>query len=142
MPSEAQNSPRQPSLYIHTLQPPPAAASTAKITHHEARTSLLGGQPLSRNYPPYANTTYQIPPNLDTQPGGYHHREGFPTTLPPPVRRPPRMYMPNTRWTWAFMLTAIAQVCIALALESYACPPLRARARHRRRRPKSPRACR
>jgi hypothetical protein len=29
------------------------------------------------------------------------------------------MYMPNTRWTWAFMLTAIAQVTIALALESY-----------------------
>ncbi|KNG46678.1 UPF0658 Golgi apparatus membrane protein C23H3.04 [Stemphylium lycopersici] len=29
------------------------------------------------------------------------------------------MYMPNTRWTWAFMLTAIAQALIALALESY-----------------------
>ncbi|KAI4661769.1 uncharacterized protein J4E78_004559 [Alternaria triticimaculans] len=29
------------------------------------------------------------------------------------------MYIPNTRWTWAFMLTAICQVGIALALESY-----------------------
>lgn len=29
------------------------------------------------------------------------------------------MYIPNTRWTWAFMLTAIAQALIALALESY-----------------------
>ncbi|KAF1944603.1 hypothetical protein EJ02DRAFT_340462 [Clathrospora elynae] len=29
------------------------------------------------------------------------------------------MYTPNTRWTWAFMLTAIVQIVIALALESY-----------------------
>jgi hypothetical protein len=34
------------------------------------------------------------------------------------------MYIPNSRWTWAFMLTAILQAIIALALESYAstCP--------------------
>lgn len=112
-------------LYIPTLQPPIAAATIAKITHHEARHSLLGGQPLDRGYAPYPNTTYQPTyppqPSFDTQPGGYHHREGFPTTLPPVVRRPPRMYVPNTRWTWAFMLTAICQVGIALALESYVC---------------------
>ncbi|KAI2481239.1 hypothetical protein Ptr902_07034 [Pyrenophora tritici-repentis] len=29
------------------------------------------------------------------------------------------MYIPNTRWTWAFMLTAIFQVAVGLALESY-----------------------
>lgn len=29
------------------------------------------------------------------------------------------MYWPNTRWTWAFMLTAIFQAVIGLALESY-----------------------
>ncbi|KAL6705932.1 hypothetical protein ACN47E_006211 [Coniothyrium glycines] len=29
------------------------------------------------------------------------------------------LYIPNTRWTWAFMLTAIFQALIALALESY-----------------------
>ncbi|KAF2033084.1 hypothetical protein EK21DRAFT_86522 [Setomelanomma holmii] len=29
------------------------------------------------------------------------------------------MYIPNSRWTWAFMLTAIVQAIIALALESY-----------------------
>ncbi|KAF1835680.1 hypothetical protein BDW02DRAFT_277288 [Decorospora gaudefroyi] len=29
------------------------------------------------------------------------------------------MYIPNTRWTWAFMLTAIFQIIIALCLESY-----------------------
>jgi ABC-type anion transport system duplicated permease subunit len=51
--------------------------------------------------------------------GGYHEREGFPTTLPKPVRRAPRMYIPSSRWTWAFMITAIVQAVIALALESY-----------------------
>jgi hypothetical protein len=86
---------------------------SAKISHHEARASLLGGQPLDRNF---NNTAYQ--PQVP-QPGGYHDREGFPTTLPPTVRRAPRMYIPNSRWTWAFMLTAIAQAVIALALESY-----------------------
>ncbi|KAF1914340.1 hypothetical protein BDU57DRAFT_453163 [Ampelomyces quisqualis] len=29
------------------------------------------------------------------------------------------MYFPNSRWTWAFMLTAIVQAAIALALEAY-----------------------
>lgn len=29
------------------------------------------------------------------------------------------MYIPNSRWTWAFMITAILQAGIALALESY-----------------------
>jgi len=123
-------------LHIHilTLQPPLAAATIAKISPHEARTSLLGGQPLTRNYPQYANTAYQSPypvnPAVDTQPGGYHHREGFPTTLPPPVRRPPRMYVPNTRWTWAFMLTAIIQVTVGLALESYVCQDSSAQLTH------------
>lgn len=32
------------------------------------------------------------------------------------------MYIPNSRWTWAFMLTAIAQAVIALALEAYVDP--------------------
>ncbi|KAH8813269.1 hypothetical protein F5884DRAFT_331907 [Xylogone sp. PMI_703] len=29
------------------------------------------------------------------------------------------MYLPNTLWTWAFMITTIVQACIVLALESY-----------------------
>lgn len=29
------------------------------------------------------------------------------------------MYIPNTKWTWAFMLTAIVQAIVALTLESY-----------------------
>jgi hypothetical protein len=120
-------------LHADSLYPRTPAAlrgcPSAKISHHEARASLLGGQPLDSNFPPYANTAYQsqLPPSqapYSVPPGGYHDREGFPTTLPNPVRRAPRMYIPNSRWTWAFMLTAIAQAIIALALESYvtACP--------------------
>ncbi|KAF1954620.1 hypothetical protein CC80DRAFT_121893 [Byssothecium circinans] len=29
------------------------------------------------------------------------------------------MYVPSTKWTWAFMMTAIVQVVVALALEAY-----------------------
>ncbi|KAF1966615.1 hypothetical protein BU23DRAFT_661827 [Bimuria novae-zelandiae CBS 107.79] len=29
------------------------------------------------------------------------------------------MYIPNTRWTWAFLLTAVTQAVIALVLEAY-----------------------
>lgn len=93
----------------------------------------MGSKPLDRDHSkphtqdhhhqPFSTTTYQpsFPPqaSFDAQPGGYHHREGFPTTLPPPVRRAPRMYWPNTRWTWAFMLTAVFQAVIGVALESY-----------------------
>jgi hypothetical protein len=63
---------------------------------------------------PQSHIPYGAPP-----PGGYHDREGFPTTLPKPVRRAPRMYIPSSRWTWAFMMTAIIQAIIALVLESY-----------------------
>lgn len=39
------------------------------------------------------------------------------------------MYIPNTRWTWAFFLTAVTQAVIALVLEAYVCfrPVLRNR---------------
>ncbi|KAF7192831.1 hypothetical protein HII31_05814 [Pseudocercospora fuligena] len=29
------------------------------------------------------------------------------------------MYIPNTKWTWAFMLIVLIQACVSLALESY-----------------------
>lgn len=101
-------------------QPLPAADPLAKIIHHEARTSLLGGQPLDSDYAPYTgNTNSARQPTFTAPSGGYHEREGFPTTLPPPVRRAPRMYIPNTKWTWAFMLIAIVQAVVALTLEAY-----------------------
>ena len=77
----------------------------------------MGGPALDRSYPPYNNTAYQ-PAQAEIPRGGYHEREGFPTTLPAPVRRAPRMYLPNSTWTWAFMVTAILQAIIALALEA------------------------
>ena len=103
-------------------QPPSAADPFAKIPRHEARTSLLGGQPLDGDFTPYTNNYPARQPTFTAPPGGYHQREGFPTTLPPPVRRPPRMYVPNTKWTWAFMLIAILQAVVALTLESYVAP--------------------
>jgi hypothetical protein len=68
---------------------------------------------LDRNY------AYQPYASPSVQPGGYHAREGFPTNLPPPVRRGPRMYLPNTKWTWAFLITAVVQAAVALTLEAY-----------------------
>lgn len=32
------------------------------------------------------------------------------------------MYTPSTKWTWAFLLTAVTQAVIALVLEAYVCP--------------------
>lgn len=100
-------------------QPHTAADPFAKITHHEARTSLLGGQPLDGDYSPYNNQYAARQPTFTAPPGGYHEREGFPTTLPPPVRRAPRMYIPNTKWTWTFTVIAVVQAVVALSLESY-----------------------
>jgi hypothetical protein len=101
------------------FQPQTAADPFAKITHHEARTSLLGGQPLDGDYSPYNNQYAARQPPFTAPPGGYHAREGFPTTLPPPVRRAPRMYIPNTKWTWSFTVIAVVQAVVALSLESY-----------------------
>jgi len=70
---------------------------------HESRKSLLAGD---LGYQPYA-------------PGGYHDREGL---APPVVGAGPRqrkMYMPKTTWTWSFLIVAVVQAAIVLALESY-----------------------
>lgn len=109
-----------PPSYHNSLSRQLAADNSAKISHHEARTSLLGGQPLDRNYlpPNYAYPPYSSPA-IDAQPGGYHERQGFPTQLPPPVRRSRRMYIPNTKWTWSYLIAACLQAIIALALEAY-----------------------
>jgi len=53
-----------------------------------------------------------------TGPGGYHHREGLTTAAVAGPRRT-KMYLPNTTWTWAFMITTSVQALISIALESY-----------------------
>jgi hypothetical protein len=117
-------SPSSKTLFnIPVSQPQSAADPFAKITHHEARTSLLGGQPLDGDYAPYSNQYAPRQPTFTAPPGGYHEREGFPTALPPPVRRAPRMYIPNTKWTWSFTAIAVVQAIVALSLESYVVVP-------------------
>jgi hypothetical protein len=69
---------------------------------HEARSSLLGGQP-DPSYQPIS--------------GGYHQREGYP--VHEPLRsKSSGMYLPNSLWSWAFVGIAIVQAAAVLALES------------------------
>ncbi|KAJ5037560.1 uncharacterized protein L3040_007732 [Drepanopeziza brunnea f. sp. 'multigermtubi'] len=54
-----------------------------------------------------------------TYTGGCYSRDG----LTPPIAavgpRKRKMYRPNTTWTWAFMIAAIIQAVIVLAIEAY-----------------------
>jgi hypothetical protein len=96
-----------------------AADHFVKISPHEARASLLGGQPLDTN--PQAQ--YYQPYAAPTQADDYRDRDrqAFPAQLP--QRRVPRMYFPTTRWTWAFTLTSLAQAIVAVALEACVSSP-------------------
>lgn len=83
---------------LHTQRP-----NTVKIQGHEARASLLGGQPLDRSYQQYA--------------GGFH-REGY---KPRPAGRGQArgiMYKPNSFWTWAFVAVTTLQAAIVMAFEA------------------------
>ncbi|KAL9600915.1 MAG: hypothetical protein Q9219_002850 [cf. Caloplaca sp. 3 TL-2023] len=77
-----------------------------KTYGHEAKASLLGGQPLDRSYQPYA--------------GGYHHRQ---RPVPGPAgggQLTKIMYKPNSPWTWAFVGVSFVQAAIVLSFEAYA----------------------
>ncbi len=80
--------------------------TAAKIRGHEARASLLGGQP---------DTSYQ------PLGGGYHARQGFPShpASGGQITNPPKMYRPNSTWTWAFVTVTTIQGAIVLAFEAY-----------------------
>ena len=77
---------------------------TAKTSRHEARASLLGGQPSDRAYQPYA--------------GAFHHHNAFPGPAGG-VQVKRAMYTPNSKWSWAFIGIASLQAAIVLALEAY-----------------------
>jgi hypothetical protein len=70
---------------------------------HESRSSLIRGE--SDSYQQYV--------------GGYHHREGLSPPLIGSGSRGRKMYLPNTPWTVAFMVTTTVQAAIVLALEAY-----------------------
>ncbi|RMY78680.1 hypothetical protein D0864_09228 [Hortaea werneckii] len=109
-------------------RPPAAAAPTVKIapskSHHKTRSSLLGisSGPQSPYYPLSGGSFSSPSPQPGVvPPGGYHDRQGLPTT--PAVsagsKKSRKMYMPNSTWTWAFMLITIFQCLILMALEAY-----------------------
>jgi hypothetical protein len=78
-------------------------AQTDTIASHKKKLSLLGGS---------------SDPSYQPLQGGYHQREGYAVNRDYDESRN-RMYMPNSRWTWAFSIIALVQACIVLAFESY-----------------------
>ncbi|KAL8950420.1 MAG: hypothetical protein Q9222_003535, partial [Ikaeria aurantiellina] len=77
-----------------------------KTYGHEAKASLLGGQPVDKQYQPYA--------------GGYHHRQGISPGPAGGGHFTKIMYRPNSPWTWAFAGVTFVQAAIVLAFEAYA----------------------
>jgi len=51
--------------------------------------------------------------------GGYHDRQGMATNTGSAGPKRSWLYVPNTRWTWAFFSTALVQAVLALILEAY-----------------------
>ncbi|KAK5171027.1 uncharacterized protein LTR77_004171 [Saxophila tyrrhenica] len=97
-----------------------APAATAKIatkSGHKQRSSLLGGS--GNDYQPLSGASFSSA-RQPYVPGGYHDRQGLPTTTTSNVRQGKgKMYMPNSLWTWSFFGIALFQAIICLGLEAY-----------------------
>jgi hypothetical protein len=79
-----------------------------------------GAASFSSQQPPIYNPTG--PAGYEA--GGYHDRQGLPTReilngASGSKSGPSKMYIPNTTWTWSFMLVAVFQAAINLALQCY-----------------------
>lgn len=79
-----------------------------KIPSHGSRASLLGGS---------------FDPAFRRGQGGFRAREGYSNVTP--VTHSPRMYLPNTYWTWSFAIVTFVQTIVTLSLERYETPPMR-----------------
>ncbi|KAJ5170197.1 uncharacterized protein N7500_002980, partial [Penicillium coprophilum] len=73
-----------------------------KIPSHGSRASLLGGS---------------FDPAFRRPGGGFRAREGYANVTP--ATHTPRMYLPNTHWTWSFAIVTLVQTIVTLGLESY-----------------------
>ncbi|KAJ5821498.1 uncharacterized protein N7525_010782, partial [Penicillium rubens] len=73
-----------------------------KIPSHGSRASLLGGS---------------FDPAFRRGPGGFRAREGYSNVTP--ATHNPRMYLPNTHWTWSFAIITLVQTVVTLGLECY-----------------------
>ena len=97
----------RPSHSTRSQKAPPrrGAPSLVKISRHESKGSLLGGDHFNAAYPA---------PNV-----GFRERQGY-EAVPPRGKGPSKMYWPNTPWTWTFLGIVVVQAIIIIALESYA----------------------
>lgn len=82
----------------HRADPSSASEHFGKILSHGSRASLLGGASFDPAFRP-----------------GFRGREGY--TNVTPKKKTPRMYMPNTHWTWSFAIVTLVQALVTLGLE-------------------------
>lgn len=112
---------RRQYFSTYPTRPPSSGHLASKIPGHKVRTSLLGGQRNSAYQPLDRENSASPYPYVG---GGYHDREGLTAAAAAPSRSTSlrnAMYMPSTRWTWAFMMTTLFQAAIALGLEGCVC---------------------
>ena len=119
------NDPHHPSF--HPTAASPRSPSSAKIATkgHKQRTSLLGGssgttyQPLTGSFSS-SNRAYTDPYAPGAYPaGGYHDRQGLVSNAAATRESRSKMYLPSSKWTWAFALVALFQALVCLGLEAY-----------------------
>lgn len=89
----------------HLTDPSSLTEPPGKIASRGPRSSLLGGS---------------FDPAFRRATGGFRAREGYANLTPP--ARSPRMYLPNTTWTWSFAIVTLIQTIVTLGLESYESP--------------------
>ncbi|KAM3425424.1 UPF0658 Golgi apparatus membrane protein C23H3.04 [Cercospora zeina] len=117
------------SLYRDRAHAAPSTSPTTS-SKHKRRSSLLGNQDSSyrplhgHSFSSQRPPIYNPDPSAAFEPGGYHDRQGLATRNvitagPSSSRTCGTMYIPNTRWTWAFMLIVLVQAIASLALEIY-----------------------
>lgn len=59
----------------------------------------------------------QLDTDYNPHQGGYHERQGYQGASPTDSSRPTKLYVPNSKWTWAFLAITTSQAVIGLALE-------------------------
>ncbi|KAM0719965.1 hypothetical protein Q7P37_004100 [Cladosporium fusiforme] len=108
-------------LSFHHLTLPACLPPAATSTKPQYRTSLLGAA--GESYKPLHSNSFSVEDRRNVyNPGGYHDREGLPTSSGNVQKRGcwrSMMWLPNSRWTWSFALVALFQAIIALAIEGY-----------------------
>nr|POE79974.1 upf0658 golgi apparatus membrane protein [Quercus suber] len=98
------------------------SVATGRLAQLSFGTPSIRERPLFQR-PPYRQNCVQStvrPQFAETAyaPGGYHDRQGL-STGTTGSQTTGKMYLPQSRWTWAFFLVALGQCIVSLALEAY-----------------------